>query len=269
MNEEKIKNPVYCTRDYSIFKFSSLNRQVNEQHIKELVAAIKKNNQLDANPILVNSDFEIVSGQHRFLAAKKLNLPVYYIQKDSEDIPDIYFLTSNMNQRESKLIDSINFYSMNKEIPDYIYFKKTIELLKISPGAVSSLIGNIHGCKTYAHAIRSGSFKLAMSQKETDDLVKKYYDLKEVLKYLPFSVKCIYSTSKFCQAFADFYRIPEIDWRIFETRIRTNWKMLDINLYGSAAWYQRFIEVYNRKAKSNKYTPNEGANRGLELWNEE
>lgn len=72
---------VDVTSEYDVFKRMSGNRTVSETHVKNLMNAMLKHDLMV--PILVNQDFEVIDGQHRLEARKRLGLPVpYYWQKD-------------------------------------------------------------------------------------------------------------------------------------------------------------------------------------------
>ena len=75
-------NPVIeKTSNYQLFKWVFGNRNRNDAHIKRLINAIEEDaNVIKYNPILVNENYEIIDGQHRFQAIQRLNLPVYYIK---------------------------------------------------------------------------------------------------------------------------------------------------------------------------------------------
>jgi len=69
------------TRDYSMFNFVNSNRDINKVNLKKIEASI-----LEIGiqvPIVVNSNYEIIEGQHRFTALKNHKLPVPYIVSKS------------------------------------------------------------------------------------------------------------------------------------------------------------------------------------------
>lgn len=68
---------VYETMDYGKFSFMDDNRDVNMAHVDALKKSFQS--QYLLAPILVNENFEIVDGQHRFTAAKQMNFPVRYV----------------------------------------------------------------------------------------------------------------------------------------------------------------------------------------------
>src|SRR5687767_13196050 len=88
-------NNIKITKDYSVFKRIKGNREVYPQHVKNLVESFKGNPDiLSYNPVLVNDRFEVIDGQHRIAAAKKLNIPVYYIVHKKLGLKDIQGLNS-------------------------------------------------------------------------------------------------------------------------------------------------------------------------------
>ena len=65
------------TKTYDKFKFIDSNRDINENNLKNIEQSI-----LDIGiqvPIVVNNNYEIIEGQHRFVALRKNNLVVPYI----------------------------------------------------------------------------------------------------------------------------------------------------------------------------------------------
>jgi hypothetical protein len=66
------------TSDYGRFRAITSNREVNEPHVRKLMANIRKENLLHLRPIDVTEKFEVVDGQHRLEAAERLGLPIYY-----------------------------------------------------------------------------------------------------------------------------------------------------------------------------------------------
>ena len=68
MNIEKFN--IYETKNYSLFKLLDSNREPNQRILKKLEASIKEIGiQI---PIIVNTENEIVDGQHRFWTIQKL-----------------------------------------------------------------------------------------------------------------------------------------------------------------------------------------------------
>lgn len=99
------------TKDYSIFKDFSSNREVDHKHVNKLVSAIQKRNLLHVNPIVVDENMRVIDGQHRLAAAQKLGVEIFYIQ-EAINRGDISML--NSNQKNWTGMDYINFFTREK-----------------------------------------------------------------------------------------------------------------------------------------------------------
>jgi hypothetical protein len=90
----KTVGSIYSTFDYSQFKTLQGNRSINEINVKRLVASFEKAYLL--NPVLVNEKLQIIDGQHRFEAAKRMGLPINYIIAEKYSNNEVHLLNSNM-----------------------------------------------------------------------------------------------------------------------------------------------------------------------------
>ena len=97
-----------------MFKDFSSNREIDEKHVRKLVAAIEKRNLLSVNPILCDKELRVIDGQHRLEAAKILNVEIYYIVGDvrRDDISRI-----NSNQKNWNQMDYINYWTVEGRKP--------------------------------------------------------------------------------------------------------------------------------------------------------
>jgi hypothetical protein len=96
-----IQNTIYMTKDYDQFKRVRGNRPAapHGAHVRELEAKIKKyGNLTPQKPLQMRKneegELEIVDGQHRLMALKNLNMPVYYEIKDGMTLETIRNLNS-------------------------------------------------------------------------------------------------------------------------------------------------------------------------------
>jgi hypothetical protein len=97
------------TKDYSIFKDFSSNREVDPKHVNKLVRAIQKRNLLNVNPIVVDNNMRVIDGQHRLAAAQILSVEIFYIMENINR-KDISML--NSNQKNWTAMDYVNFYTI-------------------------------------------------------------------------------------------------------------------------------------------------------------
>jgi hypothetical protein len=73
---EQIHSQIYVTKDYDKFEPINGNRSLNQLHINRLKQSIKEE-YLETH-IIVNANYEIIDGQHRFTVIKELGLPLHY-----------------------------------------------------------------------------------------------------------------------------------------------------------------------------------------------
>jgi hypothetical protein len=99
------------TKDYSIFKDFSSNREVDPKHVARLMRAIERKNLLHVNPIIVDTQMRVIDGQHRLAAAAILKVEIFYIESEVNR-GDISIL--NSNQKNWRAIDYINYYTIEK-----------------------------------------------------------------------------------------------------------------------------------------------------------
>lgn len=97
------------TRDYSKFKFLKTNREIKESTVKKIIESIRTFGIIPGRPVLVDGDYNIIDGQHRFMAIKSLGHPIPYEVINGDVIAKTMAL--NSNQAQWKLIDYIKSYA--------------------------------------------------------------------------------------------------------------------------------------------------------------
>ena len=65
-------------------KLNKINRPISEGHIKILKKSMSDYGFWKGKPIQINKHMEILDGHHRYLAAKELNIPYYFVIEDFE-----------------------------------------------------------------------------------------------------------------------------------------------------------------------------------------
>lgn len=67
------------TKNYEQFILRDDNREcIAQTHVERLIKSIEARNLLQLRPILVNSKMEVLDGQHRLMAAKALDVDIWY-----------------------------------------------------------------------------------------------------------------------------------------------------------------------------------------------
>lgn len=112
---------VYKTEDYFLFKPIDGNRNKNLLHINRLKKSMESNYLFTV--IIVNENYEIIDGQHRFEVIKELKLPLYYIVCNGYGLNEVHIL--NANSKTWNADDYLEGYCKMgyKDYLDYKIFK--------------------------------------------------------------------------------------------------------------------------------------------------
>lgn len=121
----KVINQVYTTTDYSHFKSLNGNRNVNKLHVRRLRESFKNSYLL--SPIIVNENYEIIDGQHRYEAAKELQKPINYIVCTEYGLKEVQILNTNMKNWRRE--DYLNAFC-DLGYPEYIKFRNFMRRFK-------------------------------------------------------------------------------------------------------------------------------------------
>ena len=87
-------NQLCKTYNYSQFRFANYNRIVDPKHVQQLVNEVKGGHPL-LSPVIVNEKFEIIDGQHRLEALKRLKEPVEYIVRPGAAKSDVVSINNS------------------------------------------------------------------------------------------------------------------------------------------------------------------------------
>lgn len=126
-DDRPVKVKIEHTYEYAKFKLVGINRKVDVKHVITIAEAIALRNLLHLFPLIINSDWEVMDGQHRLSAvihiqaSKLLNLPVYYIMDENITMDDISLL--NSNKINWKNLDYVNYYA-GKGVPAFKALQK-------------------------------------------------------------------------------------------------------------------------------------------------
>lgn len=118
------------TKNYELFKFREANRPIDKGLVKRLKESIIEIGYIKSRPIIVDEEYRILDGQHRFVACKELDIPICWDQIACDGNADKIIVQLNKNQVMWRLEEYIAFYA-TKQIPCYVDFVKFRELYKI------------------------------------------------------------------------------------------------------------------------------------------
>lgn len=101
MSDYKVKT----TKNFNMFQISENNRQVDEKHVQKFVKEFEKNGYLVAFPVvavITRGKYQIIDGQHRFLAAQKVGCEFSFIEIDIIDEADWLEKLQKVNKLSKK-----------------------------------------------------------------------------------------------------------------------------------------------------------------------
>jgi hypothetical protein len=237
---------IYKTTNYDQFIFLEENRPVTGSIVEE---SIKKKNLLLDNPILVTQGKHVLDGQNRLIAAKVLQVPIYYRYALITTAEDISHL---QNQKPWLLRDHAHFY---KENPNYSFVNEMVEKHDLS------LQFGLYSCNTSRDAFRkfrNGEFEIKEGKKEQlAEQFQMFEELINAIKFMLFTVGNTKSTitQKFKRALWTFMKKPEYSQERMVHALKTYPNhVMDLLLINSEAQIgeglERKLFNYNRKPRN-------------------
>lgn len=163
------------TTEYEKFKSPTSNREIDHVHVNRLIRAIKRRNLLQLRPIIVNTKWEIIDGQHRLEAARRLKIPIFYIMSDEITKSDMAIL--NSFQKNWKVMDYINYYTIEK----HRGFDVLSRHISMYPDfTTSSVIQLLHPQHSRSKGLRDGDIDVSNAGKAATI----FENIKEISKWL-------------------------------------------------------------------------------------
>ena len=155
MNDIKANGvEIYSTKDYDRFSFIKGNRIVNEGRVKKIILSVKeKINLLPYNPIIVDKNYRIVDGQHRFTVSKLMNKPVFYVILESNGLKSIS--TINSNTKNWTLHEFCDWYARRNNK----HYKDLGSLQQKAKISINYCIGLLWSGTPNVHAIHLEKFR--------------------------------------------------------------------------------------------------------------
>lgn len=203
---------IHSTHDLSIFKTLNGNRELNLSHVDRIAQSIVDNGFLKV-PIVVNENFEIIDGQHRVEAARKVKSMVYYVKVKNYNLSTAIIL--NANSANWKTIDYVKSFCERGNI-NYLKLMHLYESNKdfglntcaeMSTDFMYRLVRNKDNSK--ADAIKTGEF----IYNDVNDAEYIFESMRKIHGNIPESKSAIYCrTIKICLKNQDF-KLPDFVYK--------------------------------------------------------
>jgi len=168
---------VHTTTDYFLFKSIDGNRNINKLHLSRLKDSMQKNYLFTI--ILVNENYEIIDGQHRFTVIEELGLPLNYIIVKGYGLKEVHILNATSKKWDSQ--DYMEGYC-NMGLKDYLIYRDFKNKYGFGHNECQALLSdhkNVGGSKV--KSFYDGTFKV-VNLKEAERkaqliiTIKPYYE---------------------------------------------------------------------------------------------
>lgn len=236
------------SKDYDSFSFINSNRLISEDHVGELIRSINSYGWI-TNPIVVNQHKQIIDGQHRFTALKRMNKPIQYVISYDADIRIVRAM--NEHQKAWKVNDHCNLHT-NEKVPEFEAFSKfhSIHNLFSKPTLYALVKVSLQKNNGWAKKCKSGI--LDITEEELDVCEKR---IEYVEKYLPMSRAMASGKAAFLRIINWIYTIEEVDKEKLFIKLNTDQFKSDLIYLGDSNPHiiDKIDEMYNR-GESNKFS---------------
>ncbi|MGG0201622.1 ParB N-terminal domain-containing protein [Bacillus anthracis] len=232
-SNSKFVDSIYCTTDYSMFKKIKGNRPENRLHV-ELLKKSMQENQLIV-PIIVNENYEIIDGQHRFSSISQLGLPLYYIKCSGYSLKEVHRL--NAKSKNWNLDDFLNGY-ISMGLSDYKKIKRLITKYNIKI--------------SFAIELTKGEVPTIRATENFKDGVYKIMNYDEPVAFLQclelFNKFSAYKSIKFMKAFRYLYNSPKYNHETMIKRLKYGLGLLELRSK-EEQYLELLSDIYNKGMK--------------------
>ena len=138
------------TTNYSKFLFSKENREIKTKTVVAIKESMKKFGFIPGRPVLITKEWIIIDGQHRFLAARDLNIAVEFEVLEGDHIDKMIHL--NSTQSNWTLEDYVNSYAQQ----NVDCYRKLLKFKEKYDLNLSSAITMFFSAGVRSHNIKNG-----------------------------------------------------------------------------------------------------------------
>jgi len=235
------------TTEYESFHIDKCNRPVDEASVIALMLSIQSKNLLRSKPILVDADFNIIDGQHRLEAARRLGIPIPYYIEETATIDDVIKL--NTNQKNWGIGDYLNYYA-NKGYPDYVKLDRFCKNQKIPLNIAIQLLNNNRTMRFFKN-YRNGNYKFPNEEGYQEALNKNSW-IQETIQYVKEKTsgpKHYLDKVTFYGALVEFFNIKSFAYEKFKKKLQYKLDLLR-PCTRHADYVTIFKNIYNWKNSS-------------------
>ena len=240
-NDAKIDTDVLYTTNYDKFKLMEDNRDVDDNHVAELVVSIQKRGQLQ--PIIINEKNEIIDGQRRFTSCKILQIPVMYIVSRKATIKDVLLI--NTSQKSWNRHDYLKAYC-HKNHWNCAEYQKILSFLKAYSLKFDIALFLLYG-QPIQHSAGKGLKDFKMGEFKVANLENAQKHGNQLMKIKAFAPNLV-NIGKFCKAFLRVSNLEDFSYIIAYKQLEKNTKKFD-KCQNQEDWDEAMVKAYNFNLK--------------------
>lgn len=236
------KDKIFFTTDYTLFKQLEGNRNLNQKKISRIVKDIESGiDMLPYCPIIVDTDFYVVDGQHRLYIAQQLGKPVYFVVSQQLTLHEVAKVNSNTERWKGS--DFIHCYlTQGNE-----HYKKLQEFIDTYDVPISVALNLLMGKNSEAG---TGAIK-DIFEKGGFVVTQYEFGVQVMERAKMFEAHTGWKTGSFIAAIQKLINAEKVNWHHLQTKFDENPEALKV--CGSAKQYLNELEIiYNRKASIRK-----------------
>lgn len=235
---------------FNKFKFVTGNRAISRDNVNRIKKSFKKHGWI-GEPILVDKDFNIISGQHRFIAACELDIPIKYMFTEDELTLEAIQDMSQAVKKWTKLdvaqsyadqgnVNYINFMLMYQE------FVKERKILSLN--VIIAVITRRYTADSFDKILSNGELKVTVQDMQA--YIRMLSDIEDCVESIRHNKK-LGRFDFICKAVL-FMLDYGADKKRLKDKIEKN--MYDIHSVSNVEQALELLEdVYNRRAKDKMY----------------
>jgi len=234
------------TTAYGQFKFLKKNREINEDHFERIRKSLEVRNLLEFRPILVDEEYNVLDGQHRLEAARRMGIPIYYQVSEKHPAETIYIL--NSNQQNWTIQSYLNYHS-NDGVEDYVQFSTFIETHHISIATGLALLST-HKLSQGRVLFKQGKFTPGEGRMErAEEILHQVEEVKMFIRNRSTRKTLFVDNERFKTTLILFLLKPGVDFKIFMKKLE--YKLDYIRPCTNGEEFMRiFVAVYNYNNKN-------------------
>lgn len=193
MKSQKVSS-VFETYDYDMFTRLVGNRSIGEGRILAVMESINEIGQMKS-PILVNENAEVIDGQARLEAFKRMHLPVYYVVADGVGIKEC--ISMNIKQSNWSITDYIDcFADLGNQ--SYMYVKDLIARYKATV-PMSVILWIAARSKKRNESFKTGKFVMLSDEYQKSITILDYISMfASVYRSIGGRIEAYYMATAFC-----------------------------------------------------------------------